>query len=223
MIDIDLAAKIAKNYIKEHPSLKDTNLMIAEKQEHIYGDKNSAERIGKIRGAYHPKTDRAAFITSNIHDEADFKRTLNHELVGHFGINTFTEEAKLALLNRIVDSKNEPSLRFLWKRIDKEYNNSSELLQAEEVFASIAELVTNNKDKAQKAINSLQYAVIDKSRLLGMSDLENITKMIDTGLRNNSRKRKVIPESDNAQFDKDSVVTAKESTHKSIWHDTRSN
>jgi len=106
MINIDLAAKIAKDYIKEHPSLKDTNLMIVEKQEHIYGDKNSAEKIGKIRGTYHPKTNRAAFITSNIHDEADFKRTLNHELVGHFGINTFTEEAKLALLNRIVDSKN---------------------------------------------------------------------------------------------------------------------
>jgi len=47
-----------------------------------------------------------------------------------------------------------------------------------------------------------------------MNDLENITEMIDTGLRNNSRKRKIIPESDNAQFDKDSV-TAKESTHKS--------
>ena len=46
-----------------------------------------------------------------------------------------------------------------------------------------------------------------------MNDLENITEMIDTGLRNNSRKRKIIPESDNAQFDKESVTT-KESAKK---------
>lgn len=202
MVDINLAAQLTGKFMQEHPALTDVKVRLAEKQEQIYGKENTVERVGEIRGGYYPRSNIAAFATSSIRNAEVFGKTLRHELYGHFGINTFSREQKRAILDRLVDSENEPSLKKIWDDRKKDYSEASKSMQAEEVFATISERVTNDKQKANNAALSWEEAIKNKSRPLNLDDVVNIAEMVASGLRDNTRQRVIIPESDNAQFSK---------------------
>ncbi|KJS39325.1 MAG: hypothetical protein VR70_08445 [Rhodospirillaceae bacterium BRH_c57] len=80
------------------------------KQEEAYGPDNTAERIGAIKGGYHPARGRVTLIASHLDNEEDVPRNLRHEILGPFGLNTFAPDQKRELLDRVLETRNEPSL-----------------------------------------------------------------------------------------------------------------
>ena len=202
-----LAEKIIINFTKERPALSSTSIIIAEKQEHIYGEDNTAERIGKIQGAFHPRTNEATFITSNIRNEVELRRTLKHELIGHFGINTFNKEEKLNILTRITEAKDtDLNIEKMWKDREVNYPNANSLLLAEEVFSYVAEFSTNDDNRAAEGLSSLNEAVKTRDRLLTFPDIINIAEMVNKGLIDNTIELKIIPKDNDSQFLKSGLI-----------------
>jgi len=69
------------------------------------------------------------------------RRTLRHEIIGHFGLNTFTPGEKRALLTALVKAKDQPGISRLWSSTEKHYASQPESFRAEEVFCFAYETI----------------------------------------------------------------------------------
>ncbi len=116
-----------------------------------YPDANNALRTaagaphggrGQVSGD--PRTDNVTrpsvlVNAASTRDGADARRTLRHEILGHFGLNTFTPADKRQILDTIMAAQGEGALAPFWERVRRQYADKSEPIQAEEAFALAAE------------------------------------------------------------------------------------
>ncbi|WP_249217694.1 LPD38 domain-containing protein [Aeromonas salmonicida] len=131
--------------------------------------------------------------------KADLIATLRHELLGHYGTDTFTPENKQRLLQKLIDAKNEKWIAPVWKQIagDSVYGKKSDLHQAEEVFAHIAE-----KELPPRTIQAWNDIKTEFARLLRKSglikgpikehELDSLIKAVGKGIRNGERTKQNI-------------------------------
>lgn len=76
---------------------------------------------------------------SNLHNREEIETTLRHEVLGHYGINTFAPAQKRALLDRILETRQEPTLAAEWRHIENYRCKNIPDQQAEELFSYFAE------------------------------------------------------------------------------------
>ncbi|MBD1108470.1 hypothetical protein HXV84_28510 [Pseudomonas amygdali pv. morsprunorum] len=112
---------------------------LALNQEELYGPQNSVALRGRIDGSYRAASRRADFALANCDSNQEFERTLRHEILGHYGINTFSPAEKRAVLDGIVAGRNAPKLVELWAQVDQLYPALNDSRKAEEVFAFACE------------------------------------------------------------------------------------
>ncbi len=132
-------------------------------------------------------------------EKADLITTLRHELLGHYGTDTFTPENKQRLLQKLIDAKNEKWIAPVWQQIagDSFYGTRSDLHQAEEVFAHIAE-----KELPPRSIQAWNDIKTEFSRLLRNAglvkgpikehELDSLIKAVGAGIRNGERTKQNI-------------------------------
>lgn len=127
----------------------------------------------------------------NMIDDVDLLDSLRHEVLGHYGINTLASEVKRALLDAIIASADEPSLRPLWREIDEWYAAESLDVRSEEVFARRCETLPPPADVARVAVDlgrsALQDCCVSRRRPLTLRDLGAIACMVADGLRDRDR------------------------------------
>ena len=180
--------------------------LVRANQEDIYGPQASREKIGiRIDGAYHPGSGLITIVASNMGDEGAIVRTLRHELLGHFGLNTFDPEEKRALLSRVLETRNESTLSHIWAYVDKNYADKSELFRAEEVFAFVAEdertFLGRAWDRTRAALQQVLKAtglIDDKS--LSIHELRVEALAIAKGIKSGERHQQTFPKDDQSQF-----------------------
>ena len=126
----------------------------------------------------------------------DLQRTLRHELLGHYGTDTFTPENKQILLQKLIDAKGQAWLAPDWELISRPnmYGKKSELHQAEEVFARISE-----KDLPPRTIQAWNDIKTEFSRLLRKTglvkgpikehELDSLIVAVGKGIRSGERSR----------------------------------
>ncbi|MFQ1974479.1 PLxRFG domain-containing protein [Aeromonas veronii] len=126
----------------------------------------------------------------------DLQRTLRHELLGHYGTDTFTPENKRILLQKLIDAKDQAWLAPEWELISRPsmYGDKSELHQAEEVFARIAE-----KDLPPRTIQAWNDIKTEFSRLLRKTglvkgpikehEIDSLIAAVGKGIRSGERSR----------------------------------
>ena len=151
-----------------------------------------------------PVQGRVVLIADNLRDEADVLETLRHEVLGHFGLNTFTPAVKRQILDAILASRNVPSLRSIWREIGVRYGDQSTDVQAEEVYAYIVEA------EPQTAPTLLQrvVALIERGlRAMGLlkgkvtrAELETMARQIAAGIRDGRVRQRNFPQTDDASF-----------------------
>lgn len=187
---IDEAKVIVTSFYQEYPGLLPVSVYLRETQGEIWGDE-SYQTHGKISGAYFPSKGKIAIPVANVDSEDDLRRTLRHELLGHFGVNTLSRREKLNLLNGILRTESEPSLKIAWSRINKAYPYAPPLIKAEEIFCLISEhhfLIPIGS--AEKSFEDICEAGF---RMPSRTDLENISIIISAGLADRSRVQQVFP------------------------------
>ncbi|MCB1658334.1 MAG: hypothetical protein KDI39_08925 [Pseudomonadales bacterium] len=72
---------------------------VVEKQEDAYGEQEAIDKIGTINRTYHPKSRIVILVASSFRNPFEARRTLRHEILGHYGLNTFQSVDKQELLD----------------------------------------------------------------------------------------------------------------------------
>ncbi|KPC31086.1 Zeta toxin family protein [Pseudomonas syringae pv. cilantro] len=205
-LSVDLVQHVVDRFLDNYNGNIQLRAIVVAKQEDIYGPELSREKTGvRIDGAYHPKNAIFTIVASNMGDEGAVLRTLRHELLGHYGLNTFNPEEKRALLDRVLETRNEPTLSHIWAEVDKNYHDRSELHRAEEVFAFVAEeertFLGKAWDRTRAALQQVLKAtglVDDKS--LSIHELRVEALAVANGIRSGERYQQTFPKDDQSQF-----------------------
>jgi hypothetical protein len=203
-ISVDEAKKIADDFMSYYNGNIPLDLLIKNTQEQLYGKNATIEKEGIIKGAYHAKSGKLTLAAANLQGERDTVSTLRHEVLGHYGLNTFTPKDKRTLLWKIIQSKDHKSLKDAWTTVNELYVDKSELTKAEEVFALVAE----SKQGFFGSIRDFIHAWLNRSlRAIGLinspvtaPELRDLVRSIAKGIRNGQRIQQTFPAFDDAQF-----------------------
>ena len=161
----------------------------------------AAEVPADMKGGYLPKETmhagrayrgRVDVPLQNIKSADDLLLTLRHEVLGHYGVNTFTPSEKRALLGGLAVARNEPTLKPLWDDVNRRYAGLSLEVRAEEVFALHCQGIVPNQHQIadqvqQRGHQSFTETCVVRVRPMQADDLHNIACMVAQGLHDRSR------------------------------------
>lgn len=175
--------------------------VIKHTQEELYGPEFSRANYGyEIQGAYHPASGLFTVATSNLHKPEEVERLLRHELLGHYGLNTFKPAEKNDLLARISQTQEEPSLAHIWDKVKADYGDKPPVVQAEEVFAYVAEEKRSFFSRSWDKVRITFGGVLNKSGLatkkLTHDELRLTALKLAEGIRKGALLQQTFPLSD---------------------------
>jgi len=205
-VTVPEARALVIEFCRSYPEAAQLTYYIRDTTEELYGDKGKG--LDDVRGGYttgpglHPG--RCDIPCGNLKDASDLITTLRHEIIGHFGLNTFTGDQKKALLAGISRARQEPSMRGLWARADAHYASQPESIKAEEAFTLFCEGIEpghhiNQQNVHERGARAFRETCIDRIRPMRLDDLETIALMVAQGLHDRSRQQQNFPER-NQQF-----------------------
>jgi len=210
-LTFDEAEALIVEFCKTYPQALTITYNLAQTQEEIYGPQNTVELRGRISGSYRAASGGADFALANSDSNDQFERTLRHEILGHFGINTFNPSEKRAVLNAIIEARSEVGLERLWAYVDRLYPDLSDMRKAEEVYAFACEAIDpSDRSAAIKGQQSYEDVCVSRTRAMRISDLINLTTMVAEGLHDRTRSQQTFPSDDSAQFKQDSPMKTSE-------------
>lgn len=195
-ISLEQAIAAAEQFLSDYNGNIELNYRIRKKQDELYGP-GSIAKIGVVKGAYHPGRGLFTLASDHLSSAADAYETLRHEILGHYGLDTFSPQDKQALLDKILASKEEPSLKLIWDDIAVLYKDKSQNVQAEEVFARLAESPRSGKEKLADLLHSILARLLRKmfpakKGVITRSELLREIEVISKGIRNGNRPRKTF-------------------------------
>ena len=137
---------------------------------------------------------RIDIIEDSLMDILDLVETLNHEILGHYGLNTLRPSEKKLLLDSILISKDE--LKPLWDYVSEVYTDARPYMQAEEVFCYLVEPL-EPEEYAHTEVNENGKTVIDRlvnrgHEKLTLIDLKNVALMIAKGINEQTRHQQTF-------------------------------
>jgi putative DNA primase/helicase len=210
-LSFEAAEELIYEFCKTYPQAHTITYNLAEHQEEIYGPENTVALRGRISGSYRAASRGADFALANSDSNEKFERTLRHEILGHFGINTFKPDEKRAVLNAIIEARSEVGLETLWGYVDRLYPGQSDMRNAEEVYALACEAIEpSDRSAAIDGQKSYDDVCVSRTRAMRISDLINLTTMVAEGLHDSTRSQQTFPESDSAQFKQDTPMKTSE-------------
>lgn len=206
------AEEVTLVFTDDYPGALDLAYQFCETVAELYGE-DVAAKSPDIKGAYISEETivngrvycgRVDVPLQNATSVNDLMETLKHEVLGHYGTNTFTPAEKRALLDGIATARNEPTLKPLWDDVNQNYANRSLDMRAEEVFARHCENIEPSQHQIvnqvqQRGQQSFKETCIARTRTMQAEDLDNIACMVAQGLRDRSRTQQNFPQP-NKQF-----------------------
>ncbi len=171
---------------------------------------SEAKKIGRVKGFYLPNSKTIAIIRDALHHVQDAAETLRHETLGHFGLNLLKPADKLAFLGDIARSKNNLFLREMFAEVVRNYPElaNDEFMQAEEVFAKVAEEqpseLTQWLDKQLLKLLGLFRKIGFLKGYVTKADMRDIAKSLAEGIRRGD-SQKTFPKNNHSQFSKSTL------------------
>jgi hypothetical protein len=222
------AQGVTRAFVRDYPGALDLAYKFREDATELYGPR-AAEVPANMKGGYVPKETmhggrafrgRVDVPLQNVESADDLLMTLRHEVLGHYGANTFAPAEKRALLDGLAAARNEPSLKPLWDDVSRRYADQSLDVRAEEVFALHCEGIEPSQhqvaDQAQRrGQQSFTETCVARVRPMQADDLHNIACMVAQGLRDRSRTQQNFPQF-NELFRRDENMEPKKPFHEVV-------
>jgi|GEM_PF-7022794 len=204
-VTIEQIEKAFTDFQKEH----NYNIPVKLNIEERHPNDDTQEAIAKGSRTYasyqQSKQQINVYRTAPFGSDEQLFRAIRHELVGHYGIDTFAPIEKRVLLDAIIQSRNESDLTSTWNNVEKYYPTEDKYIQAEEVYAVIAEIPQEwIKVKSRTINHDPEQLILDlshKSKITGL-ELRTITESVDNGIIAGLRQTQNIREHDGAAFSK---------------------
>jgi putative DNA primase/helicase len=224
----DEAQGVARLFIRDYPGALELAYKFRENTAELYGPRAGEVPQG-MKGGYIPKETahagrmyrgRVEVPLENMTDARDLLLTLRHEVLGHYGANTFKPGEKRALLDGLIAAREEPSLKPLWADIDQRYAGSSLDMRAEEVFALHCEGVAPSQhvgnEQAQRGQQAFKETCAAPVRLMRADDLQSIACMVAQGLHDRTRTQQNFPALDTLFRKKETDMEPKKPFHETV-------
>jgi hypothetical protein len=128
----------------------------------------------------------------NHKSSAALQRTLQHEVLGHFLINTYPPAEKRQIIENIISSENSPHLSANWDKVKTIYPDMPLTVQAEEVYASVAERLDLSRIPSAEEDTCLH----NSNRLITTADIENSILNRVRDLQAGALEQKTFPDTD---------------------------
>jgi len=223
------AEGVARLFLTDYPGALELAYKFRENTAQLYGPR-AGEVPQDMKGGYLPKETiapngrtyrgRVDIPLENVQDARDLLITLRHEVLGHYGANTFAPAEKRALLDGVIAGREEPTLKPLWDDINERYAGTSLDVRAEEVIALQSEGIAPrhhvaNDQVQQRGQQSFKETCIARVRPMGADDLHNIVCMVAQGLHDRTRTQQTFPEI-NELFRKDNTMEPKKPFHEVV-------
>jgi putative DNA primase/helicase len=222
------AQAVTLAFVRDYPGALDLAYRFRDNTGELYGHR-AAEVPADLKGGYVPKETihngrayrgRVDVPLANMDDAADLVLTLRHEVLGHYGANTFKPAEKRALLDGLIAACEEPSLKPRWEDINRRYAGASMDVRAEEVWALHCESIAPGQHVAQAQVlergqQSFMETCIARVRPMQVADLHNIVCMVADGLHDRSRTQQTFPQI-NELFRRDEAMEPKKPFHEVV-------
>lgn len=176
-------------------------------------DRAMQERLGNVQAAYLPVGQAICVVAAQSRNQEELQRCVKHEALGHYGINTFAPEEKRQLLTTILQSRedtsivdspfirNADSLKALWSKIEANYPENTLEMNAEEVFAFVAEHASGDLSRVCRGADVLDELLADPSHSrLNLAQLRDITENVAAGIKMGLREPQTAPQQNDAQY-----------------------
>lgn len=222
------AQGVARLFIRDYPGALELAYRFRDTITELYGPRAGEVPQG-MKGGYVPKETphagrtyrgRVEIPLENMTDARDLLLTLRHEVLGHYGVNTFAPGEKRALLDGLIAAREEPSLKPLWADIDERYASSTLDMRAEEVYALHCEGVAPSHhvgtDRAQRGQQAYQETCLAPVRLMRADDLQSIACMVAQGLHDRTRTQQNFPTSNELFRKKETDMEPKKPFHETV-------
>lgn len=222
------AQGVTRAFVRDYPGALELAYKLREDVAELYGPR-VAEVPADMKGGYVPKETmhagrayrgRVDVPLQNVESAGDLLMTLRHEVLGHYGANTFAPGEKRALLDGLGAARNEPTLKPLWDDVNRRYAGQSLDVRAEEVFALHCEGIEPSQHQVadqvqQRGQQSFTETCITRVRPMQADDLHNIVCMVAQGLRDCSRTQQNFPPF-NELFRRDENMEPKKPFHEVV-------
>ena len=222
------AQSVARAFVRDYPGALELAYKFRKDTAELYGPQ-AAEVPADMKGGYLSKETmhagrayrgRVDVPLQKIESAGDLLMTPRHEVLGHYGANTFVPGEKRALLDGLTAARNEPTLKPLWDDVNRRYAGQSLDVRAEEVFALHCEGIEPSQHQIadqmrQRGQQSFTETCIARVRPMQADDPHNIVCMVAQGLRDRSRKQQNFPRF-NELFRRDENMAPKKPFHEVV-------
>jgi hypothetical protein len=207
-LTVEQGKMLVIEFCRQYPAALEVDYRIRLTQEELYGKDYTTEAHGVFLAGFAPATTplhrgRCDIAVANARDETDFKETLRHEILGHYGINTFNPGEKQLVLNAVHEARNQPGMHELWAAADRDYADKTDPEKAEEVYCFVCEGIDPAQpvDKAlgEQALRAILFHNT-RTKPMQLDDLSNIASMVAEGLRDRTRTQQTFPSNPRLQF-----------------------
>jgi len=221
-LDVEQAKEVITDFCQTYPVAAGLGYRVRATQEELFNDQATVEKAGRIFGAYFPRRGLVAVASAAHRDTGALERTLRHEILGHFGLNTFNPLEKRAVLTAIIEGRDQPGMKGAWAQVERTYPNLAPLEQAEELFAAVCETIDPdmrvNDVRAQLVF---METVLAKARPMTATDLGTVAGWVATGMKDRTRVQRTFPASDLEQFKQDTPPEADDTRRRSAVMDKK--
>ena len=202
------AERLARAFMDAYNGNIPLKFKVADTQEDLYGPEATIEKHGVIKGAYLPADGVFTLAARNLSEMGDAIETIRHEVLGHYGLNTFTPADKRRILDQLIEARDsEGPLADTWAEIDELYADKSDDVRAEEVFAKVVELEPAKVGKLKAFVDRLLFTLNGALRRAGiikaplkLNDVRRMARYVAEGIRAGRRQQQTFPESNDALF-----------------------
>lgn len=99
----------SKHFPGKNQGANDAEFIFKSTQQKAFSPQENIAKIGRIKGAYDPDTNRGLPTGSNIHNPCDFKETRQRKLFVHKGLGLFETLAQKNIIEKIIETWGEGS------------------------------------------------------------------------------------------------------------------
>jgi len=183
-------------------TVDETTLPDGVRVEVVDGLPRSNGQHTKARISTNPDGSITVQIAAKAHKSGrDIRRTMRHEIIGHYGLSLLDRDARSELLDRITNSTRVPSLVRAAAYVKQRYGDLNPADQAEEIFSRIAETEPGMLARALEAVEDLIIRGLKKlgivpKHVVAKKELREIISEIEDSIRRNAGQQSKVTTAD---------------------------
>ena len=188
------AQDTVNNFTKDYKGLRGVNFRVFRNADEV-DDRTGFSPFDKA--VYDPQDDTIFIFADKHRDVDDLNRTLQHEVIGHFGLKeTLSTKDFNELLKKIKTGRlQSKQFKEIYDDVARRYKGRDDYVIAEEVIARVAEM-TNFDSKFSQVADQIFEIIARGLRAIGLVKNEITLAEIRNILResNNTIKDKLVPD-----------------------------